>query len=341
MTPALPQKPDYFAARLQDLGRRVRGALLAARAASTSATVPVRSTQADVIYPLDSLVEPVLEDFCRQWSREFPLVLIAEGIQTPGSPEGVACFPTGSDPSRAAFRLIVDPIDGTRELMHDKRSAWVLAGVAPNHGAATRLSDIQIAIQVEIPVTKQTCSDVLCAIRGGGVKAQRDDLITGARTALVLSPSTRQTIEHGFCSVASFFPGTKNSAAELFEFISRRCLGEPDPDKPLVFDDQYISTGGQLYELIAGHDLFIADVRPLLYRLQKYSSGIATHPYDMAALLVAQEAGVIVTDGLGGPLDAPLDVTTPLSWAGFANAEIHRQIQPLIVEFFQKAGLHV
>ena len=31
---------------------------------------------------------------------------------------------------------------------------------------------------------------------------------------------------------------------------------------PLVFDDQYISTGGQLYELAVGHDLFTADLRP-------------------------------------------------------------------------------
>jgi len=29
---------------------------------------------------------------------------------------------------------------------------------------------------------------------------------------------------------------------------------------PQVFDDEYIASGGQLYELMVGHDRFLADV---------------------------------------------------------------------------------
>jgi hypothetical protein len=56
-------------------------------------------------------------------------------------------------------------------------------------------------------------------------------------------------------------------------------------------------------------------------------------------MLIAEEAGVVLTDGLGNPLDGPLDCTTGLSWAGFANAALLEKIQPLIVEFFNSRRL--
>src|SRR2546426_8918997 len=44
------------------------------------------------------------------------------------------------------WRLLVDPIDGTRGLMYQKGSAWNLTGVAPDRGAATPLRDIVLAV---------------------------------------------------------------------------------------------------------------------------------------------------------------------------------------------------
>jgi len=38
--------------------------------------------------------------------------------------------------------------------MYQKRSGWILTGVAPNGGPDTNLSDIELAIQTEIPVVK-------------------------------------------------------------------------------------------------------------------------------------------------------------------------------------------
>ena len=40
-------------------------------------------------------------------------------------------------------------------------------------------------------------------------------------------------------------------------------IGSLENHKTALFDDQYISTGGQLYELMMGHDRMIADVRSL------------------------------------------------------------------------------
>ena len=43
-------------------------------------------------------------------------------------------LPEGTPEADAVWRVIVDPIDGTRGLMYQKRSAWILTGVAPNRG---------------------------------------------------------------------------------------------------------------------------------------------------------------------------------------------------------------
>ena len=61
--------------------------------------------------------------------------------------------------------------------------------------------------------------------------------------------------------------------------------------------------------------------------------------YDLSTELIAREAGVIVTDATGGPLAAPLDTETDVSWAGYANAAIRDQIAPLLVEALRKRGL--
>ena len=93
-------------------------------------------------------------------------------------------LPVGADESDAVWRVIVDPIDGTRGLMYQKRSAWVLTGVAPNRGAATNLDDIQLAVQTEIPLVKQHLCDVLWAMPGTGAHAERFNRLTRERADL-------------------------------------------------------------------------------------------------------------------------------------------------------------
>ena len=47
-------------------------------------------------------------------------------------------------------------------------------------------------------------------------------------------------------------------ASELMEHVVLHTLGAADVTKASVFDDQYVSTGGQFYELMIGHDRFNA-----------------------------------------------------------------------------------
>jgi len=119
-------------------------------------------------------------------------------------------------------------------------------------------------------------------------------------------------------------------------------LGPTPAGRALAFEDQYISTGGQLYELLMGHDRWVADVRPLLdarLRANGRALGLACHPYDVCTESIARACGVVVTDAFGGRLDAPLDVTTDLSWIGFANRAIQSQVWPALTESLTEHGL--
>jgi fructose-1,6-bisphosphatase/inositol monophosphatase family enzyme len=320
--------------RLLELQRAVRDVVIKSRSNQRLNEVS-RSSSADTIYQVDTLVEGILEDFCREWGKSTPLVLVAEGIEGEGGREGFATFPEGLAPEKAEIRVIIDPIDGTRGLMYDKRSAWSLAGVAPHKGEQTRLSDIEVAVMTELPTSKLGWADELMAIRGQGARGQRVDLRDKSAAPLAVKPSEAATINHGFATVSNFFPATKMLASELVEHLARQLIGPADVTRATVFDDQYISTGGQFYELMVGHDRFNADLRPLFYRIQKQPEGMCCHPYDCATMLIAQEAGVILTDPWGGPLDGPLDVTTGISWAGYANSALKEQIQPLLVQFLK------
>jgi fructose-1,6-bisphosphatase/inositol monophosphatase family enzyme len=337
--PAL-KKPQNIVDRLIEFQAVVRDQIVASRQSKGLHQVS-HATAADTIYQIDTLVEPILEDFCRDWAKRTPLVLIAEGIEDERGNEGMKVYPEGTSAGKPEIRLIIDPIDGTRGLMYDKRAAWALAAVTPNRGAKTCLRDAAVSVMSELPTSKMGQADVLWAIRGKGARGRRVDLSSGRSRPLVLQPSKADTINHGFASVANFFPGTKVLASELMEQLARGLIGPADVTKATVFDDQYISTGGQFYELIVGHDRFNADLRPVFYAMQGQSEGMCCHPYDCAGLLVAEEAGVVVTDEFGRPLNGPLDVTTGISWLGYASQKLRRKIEPVVRRFLAAAPKRV
>src|SRR5437016_10995994 len=151
-----------------------------------------REEEGDTIYAVDYLTEELLIDFfAREIAPATPIVLIAEGL-----PTGRLVLPLGTPEENAIWRIIVDPIDGTRGLMYQKRSAWILTGVAPNRGAGTNLSDIELAIQTEIPLIKQHLSDAVWAGRGKGAHAERFNRLTKETTEITLQPSCAKIIAH-------------------------------------------------------------------------------------------------------------------------------------------------
>ena len=327
-------------ARLLRLHATIRDKVVEAceRAALEDLAEIERDDEGDTIYAVDRVSEELLVDFVeREIAQAAPVVLIAEGLHG-----GKVVLPRTAGEADAPWRIIVDPIDGTRGLMYQKRSAWILTGVAANRGVETSLADIELAVQTEIPLVKQHLSDTLWAVRGEGAQGERFNRLTGERHKLALHPSRAKSIAHGFAMVARFFPGAREELAAIDEEVVRGALGPPLHGKAHCFEDQYISTGGQLYELMAGHDRFVADLRPLMERLlarRGQALGICCHPYDLCTELIARELGVIVTDERGRSLDAPLDVEADVTWVGYANATIRAQIEPLLRHALAERGL--
>lgn len=315
---------------LERTGLEVRDALLRAREEEGLALAELDGDEGgDRIYRLDRVSEMVLVRRLEKIAQEIPLVLVAEGLRG-----GRCVLPRGASEEDARWWVIVDPVDGTRPLMYGKRSAWFLAGAAPVRGGRPpRLADLEIAVQVELPPEKQTLSDRLRYCPEEGVFAWRDDLLCITSEELTLVPSSAEDLVDGFASLVRVVPGARDLIAKVDEEVIEAVLGPRPEGRALVFEDQYLSTGGQLFELACGHDRFVGDIRPWA-SAREVEAGrprlLTAHPYDLASWPIAAALGVVIEDPEGGPLDAPLDVESEVAWAGYANAAIHDLVAPAL-----------
>jgi hypothetical protein len=330
--------PDHpLLAPVQALHRRIRRDVVETceRAAVAALSDVAREEEGDTIYAIDRVAEHVLVDEIGRTiaTPEAAVLLIAEGLAG-----GEVVMPRNALRANVRWVMIVDPIDGTRGLMYQKRPGWILTGVAAGPGART-LADIELAVQTEIPLVKQHLCDEVWAVRGRGVSALRCNRLTFESRALELHPSTATTIAHGFATISRFFPGNRAELAAIDDEVVAAVLGPPQRGKAQAFEDQYICTGGQLYELMAGHDRFVADLRPLFERRRSGGAALCCHPYDLCTELIARELGVAATDELGGALTAPLDVTSDVAWVGYANQALKARVEPHLQRALARRGL--
>jgi fructose-1,6-bisphosphatase/inositol monophosphatase family enzyme len=326
--------------RICSIHAAIRDAVVAAceTSAVEQLSTVVAEDAGDTIFAVDRVSEDVLLEHFADLATEWSCVVIAEGLGHTGQ----MILPQGLDPDQAELRIIVDPIDGTRGVMYQKRAAWILTGVAPNRGETTSLADIELAAQTEIPLVKQHLCDTLWAIVGEGAHGERLNRLTGEVQPLHPRPSSAPSILHGYGGIARFFPGARDELAIIDDLVVERLLGPVQPGRALAFEDQYVSTGGQLYELIMGHDRWIADLRPLIepvLRRRGQRLGLCCHPYDLCTELIAREAGVVVTNEHGELLHAPLDVTSDVVWVGCANRALYGQVLPALHAVLAERGL--
>jgi fructose-1,6-bisphosphatase/inositol monophosphatase family enzyme len=324
-----PTLLDRLRGLLCALGDTVRDRLVEARrnAAGDELAHVAAVTAADTIYAVDRIGEEAIAAwFTARWPAAEPVEVVMEGSEE----HAPLVFPAGTPVAATRWKCLLDPIDGTRNLMFDKRPAWSLAALAPQRGAATNLADVAVAAMTELPTSKQWRADQLSAVRGQGLRAEAIDLVRGGRVPLRLRPSRALDLRHGFASVVKFFPAGTALTARIEERLWAHLQGPTPEPSPLIFDDQYLTTGGQLYELICGHDRFTADLRPLVFTRLALGAELACHPYDIGPAFLLTEAGGVVERPDGGPLDAPLDTTTPVAWAGYANAQLAALIRPAL-----------
>jgi fructose-1,6-bisphosphatase/inositol monophosphatase family enzyme len=319
---------DFYLSRIKELHLAVREVVREQQKKFTTADLSQVAAQGsgDVSYKIDVGAEERINKFFANFER--PVIVISEAT-------GRETFPKGINEEDCEAVIIIDPIDGTRPIMYNLDSAFVLTGVAPYKGPETSLKDIEIAVQTELPTTRAFLADQLYAIKGKGAKSDEWNLIDNrVRRQIVPQPSQASTIKHGFAMLIKYFPGGKNILAEVEEELFRNVLGPVQKGKALGFDHQYISSAGVFYRTLVGSYRFCGDIRPWLEPiLAKHGSelGLCAHPYDVCTKLIGDEIGVITTDLQGHELDCPLDTQTNVGSLVYANRHIRNEIEgPLL-----------
>lgn len=300
---------DDLAVALADVGRAVRRAIGTTAAAGDGAVL--RHEGGDEVFGVDDRAEAALFEGLRVVGRRWPGRLVVEGHDDPvpvGDPDGPWVF-------------LVDPLDGTRPWLAGKRSAWVLLGAGRR---AATLADLEVGAAVEVPTGRAAAATTAWARRGGPALAVDDDVTDRAGPGgPVTAPPPRRLrsragagLDRAWVTVMRYAPGRKAAIGAWEDAVLEGFE---------TYEDPYLCTGGLLMALAGGSDAAVLDPRPLLA-----PGTMASHPYDLAALMVARAAGVVVEGLPAGPLDVPVDVTTPVAWAGYADEELAAVLRPRV-----------
>lgn len=281
---------DDLARTLADIGLEVRAALGPVGGAADRRVV--RTEGGDDVFGVDERADAVvlaeLDRRCGRW----PGQVVMEGYDDPVPVAG-----------GGPWRYLVDPIDGTRPYLAGKRSAWVLLGAGRE---AVALEDLEVGAAVELPTPRTVLAREAWAAVGGPARALDRDLRTGDVAEVSLVPDG--TLDHAFVTVARFGPGSHGPIGVWADEVLAGLA---------VFDDLHPCSGGLMMGVAGGSDAAVLDPRPVLH-----PGGMAAHPYDLAALVVARAAGVVVEAIPPGPLTVPLDPHAPVAWAAYATPAV-------------------
>lgn len=294
---------DDLASALAAVGRRVRDAVRSAVAADDEAVV--RTEGGDDIYGVDARAEHALLGGLDELGARWPGWLITEGFDDP-----LAVGPNDAVDRRWVY--LADPVDGTRPYLAGLRSAWVLLGAGRD---AASLEDLEVGAAVEIPTPRAALGRVIWARRGSHAHAEDDDLAgRGLRSVPVsLVPRKGADPNRTFLTVVRFAPGHHGPIGVWADEVLAGWE---------VYDDLVPCSAGHLHSVASGAASAVLDPRPLLA-----PGTMATHPYDLAAIVAMRATGIVVESLPPGPLDGPLEPETPVPWAAYANEELAAEVR--------------
>ncbi|NUQ01930.1 MAG: hypothetical protein HUU35_18955 [Armatimonadetes bacterium] len=224
-------------------------------------------------------------------------------------------------PAGAEYLLVIDPIDGTRPAKAGLECCCVSVALARNVPGAT-LADVTHAAVYEIKSDR-----LFVAERGGGVR------ILEQGVSVEPAPSSRPAAAGAALSVEITGRPILPLAVALEEVIDGASLTGG------VFT--FASTTFALTRLVTGQldahldmaDRLRRDFPALDSRVRQAGRGvpIALFVYDLAAvILIAEEAGLVVTDAYGESLDAVPLTEVSLPWhrslVAAGNAALHADL---------------
>jgi fructose-1,6-bisphosphatase/inositol monophosphatase family enzyme len=301
--------------------------------ASTAELASVAGVGAgDTTFGIDTAPESVVAAWAEELANAGPLSILTEDSGWRHLGPGDAGFQVLDDFDHGGPRVVVDPVDGSRNLMFDLRPAWAAIASAPAGKEAPRLADLTLGVVQELGTSRHGralrlvgevdggCHEALYELspEGLGVRVWRRELVVDADPR----------IDQGFLPFFRYHPASRVELARLEAAFFERLRLDEQADLRSIFDDQYISNTGQLVLLSQGRYRMIADLRGLLVNTDG-SPSVTSKPYDIAAAVVcARAAGALVEDPAGQPLDVPLDATTRVSFVAYTNAATASRLRP-------------
>jgi myo-inositol-1(or 4)-monophosphatase len=270
-------------ALVNDLAHELRAQVLPQLGAHSGRAHVQAGAGGDVTFAIDRDAERFLESFLRERAPEVSFYSEDRGlVQARG---GVA-----------EHVLVVDPVDGTRPAMAGLESCCVSVAAAPLGDGSPTMGDVEVGCIVEI---KSGAS--FLAQRGGGV-----ELRDGGGRSLDPYLSANEELSRLFWTAGYRGRPAGPLTAVLEELIDTSSVGGGFFDLGSATFDMTRLITGQLDAYVDVGTLMIEELPALRERFEQVGGGAVLNnsPYDLAAgVLCLTEAGAVVTDARGGPLD--------------------------------------
>ncbi len=256
----------------------------------------------DVTFAVDAVAEAALQEL---------LAERAPGLAFYSEDRGLIAQPD------AVHVLVVDPIDGTRPAMAGLESACVAIALAPLGDGEPTMADVEVGCVVEIK-----SGDWYLAVRGRGLRSTRPVALSGE------TEIGRMFWGYGFRGRPA-----RPTAEVLGDLIDASSVGGGTFELGSQSFAMTRIVTGQLDAVIEVGSRLIDDVPGMLAEFERVGRGrvLNNSPYDLAApWLCLREAGGVVSDGWGAPLDRHRLLGSghefQMSSISAANAHLHAQL---------------
>jgi myo-inositol-1(or 4)-monophosphatase len=256
----------------------------------------------DVTFAVDEMAEAALEEFIADRAPQLAFYSEDRGLVAPAD---------------AASVLVVDPIDGTRPAMAGLESACVSIALAPLGDGEPTMADIEIGCVVEIK-----SGDWYLAVRGAGVRSTRTVRLC-------------EEYDVGRMFWAYGFRGRPARAMVevLADLIDASSVGGGTFELGSQSFSMTRVVTGQLDAVVEVGSRVVEEVPGMREQFERIGHGqvLNNSPYDLAgAWLCLREAGGVISDGWGAPLDRHRLLGSghefQISSISAANARLHAQL---------------
>jgi myo-inositol-1(or 4)-monophosphatase len=258
-----------------ELARGVRERVAPSLGSLSGRTVEGEGAGGDPTFAIDSIAEEALAELLAARAPEIAVYTEDRGL---------------IDADEAEFVLVVDPIDGTRPAMAGLESCCVAVALAPLGEGAPTMADVSVGCVVEIKTGAW-----FLAVRDGGVLSSEPVRPTSA------SDVSRMFWGYGFRGRPA-----RETVEVLGDLIDASSVGGGTFELGSQAFAMTRVVTGQLDAVVEVGSRLIDDVPGMRAEFERVGGGrvLNNSPYDLAApWLCLREAGGIVTDGWGAPLD--------------------------------------